>query len=97
MSSRSSTLLDVRAIALQASVTFLDAVLPSAFGRIIGGDSAVFARPIRDLCNRPPVFYNNNYDPTKPPSHKLAESYSSYDWNKPLFDNRSAIVASLPL
>jgi hypothetical protein len=43
MSSRSSTLLDVKAIALQASVTSLNTVLPLTFGRIIGDDSAVFA------------------------------------------------------
>jgi hypothetical protein len=79
MSSRLSTPLNVRAIALQAFATSSDTVLPLAFGRIIGDNNAVFARLIQDLCNRSPVFYNDNYDLTKPPSHKLAESYSLYD------------------
>jgi hypothetical protein len=80
MSFRSSTSLNVEAMALQASITSSDAVLPSAFGRIIGGGNTVLARPMRDLCNRPPVFYNNNYDPTRPIPYNLAESYSLYEY-----------------
>jgi hypothetical protein len=71
--------------------------LSSAFGCIIDGNITVFAWLIQDLCNRPPVFYNDNYNLTKPSFYKLAESYSLYDWNKPLFNNRSTIVIFLLL
>jgi hypothetical protein len=80
MSSRSSTSLNVEAIALHASVTSSDAVLPSAFSRIIGGGNTVLARPMRDLCSRPPVFYDDNYDPTRPLPYNLADSYSLYEY-----------------
>jgi hypothetical protein len=79
MSSRSSTPLDVEAIALQASATASVATMPSTFGRIISGSRTTPAQPIRDLCNRPPVFYNDNYDLRSLPPVDLIENYFLYD------------------
>ena len=79
MSSRSSKPLNVEAIALQASATASVATMPSAFGRIISNSHTTPAQPMRDLCNCPPVFYNNNYDLASLSPVDLVKNYSLCD------------------
>jgi hypothetical protein len=71
--------------------------MPSAFGRIISNSRTTPAQPMRDLCNRPSVFYNNNYDLASLSPVDLVKNYSLCDWKEPLFDDRSIVVVFLPL
>jgi hypothetical protein len=79
MSPQSLTSLDVKAIALQAFVTALVAIMPSVFGRMMSGSRITPAQQMQDLCNRPPVFYNDNYDLTSLPLVNLVKNYFLYD------------------
>jgi hypothetical protein len=54
-------------------------LLPTAFDRIISGSRTTPAQPMWDLCNRPPVFYNDNYDLASLSPVDLVKNYSLYD------------------
>src|ERR1700721_2014450 len=51
---------------------------------------------VRDRCFRPPVKYNDQYDPFKPPNDQNKAEYSPYDFGEPLFDDREVIIARIP-
>ena len=51
---------------------------------------------VRDRCFRPPVKYNDQYDPFKPPNDRNKAEYSPYDFGEPLFDDREVIIARIP-
>ena len=48
------------------------------------------ARVLRDRCFRPPLTYNDKYNPMEPPSQLIKADYSLYDYREPLFDDRPA-------
>ena len=41
--------------------------------------------------------YNENYNPFKPANPDIPKNYSPYDYGEPLFDDREALVARLPV
>jgi hypothetical protein len=79
MFSRLLTSLNVEAIVLQASVTALVAIMPSAFGRIISSSRTTPAQLMQDLCNRSSIFYNHNYNLISLSSINLVKNYSLCD------------------
>ena len=50
-----------------------------------------------NYCFRLTLTYNDNYNPTKPPSELIKAEYSLYDFGEPLFDNREARLSRFPI
>jgi hypothetical protein len=71
---------------------------PNTFNCIMGGTKET-SNPgvIRDTCLHLTPEYNSNYNPYIIPREDLRQEYSPYIPKEPLFDNRPAIVAQLPI
>ena len=80
----------------EASPAPLAGTVNSAFGRMM--NTARDHSPLRprDRCTRPPLTYNENYNPEQPPLTDLPYNYSPYNYGEPLFDDRPFLVARLP-
>jgi hypothetical protein len=96
MSFRSSTPLELDAIASQASAATSGPSVPSAFGRMMAPTQATASRFVRDRCQRPEPVYNDKYDLSKPSPDNLTEDYSSYAYGELLYDDRALVVTRLP-
>jgi hypothetical protein len=72
--------------------------LPNAFNRIMGGAKETSdLGVIRDTYLHLTLEYNLNYNPYVVPREDLRQGYSPYVPKEPLFDDRPAIVAQLPI
>ncbi|KAG4436293.1 hypothetical protein IFR05_008233 [Cadophora sp. M221] len=71
--------------------------LVNPFATMMAPQSSKQAKPLRDCCFRPTPTYNDNYNPTKPPSEHIKADYSPYDFGEPLFDDREARPSRFPI
>jgi hypothetical protein len=95
MSFRSSTLLELDAIASQASAATFGPSVPFTFGCIIAPTQATASSFVRDRCQRPKPVYNNKYDLSKPSPNNLTKDYSPYAYEELLYNNRALVVTRL--
>ncbi|KAG4427744.1 hypothetical protein IFR05_016772 [Cadophora sp. M221] len=71
--------------------------LVNPFATMMAPQSSKESKMLRDRCFRPTPTYNDNYNPTKPPSELIKAEYSPYDFGEPLFDDREARPSRFPI
>jgi len=94
MSSRTEYLLIINNNKSHLSPTPSRSTLQNVFGLIMP-QPAEHAAVQRDRCSRPPLKYNHNYDPTKPPNPNQPSGYSLYVYREPLFNDQEVIIKNL--
>lgn len=97
MASRSATPIVSEDIQSGGSIATSGSSLPSAFSRMMAPQPVVQSLVQRDKFARPIPRYNENYDPFRPANPDIPKTYSPYDYGEPLFDDREALVARLPI
>lgn len=69
----------------------------NVFAVMMRGQGSLSDSNRRDKCDRPIPTYNNKYNPFQPPPTTLPDDYSLYNFGEPLLDDRTVVLANVPL